>query len=104
MQAYQPFVEKSGGGEGIGQEFKRTEDGNVGQAVRMPGFAATQAGPVACANGIGNVTRRCDEKDVHVGKAASEFGADKLVAPPDVIPVFEGKEEQKKLRELGAFQ
>jgi hypothetical protein len=32
--------------------------------------------------------------DFHFGMAAGEFGADELVSPPNVVPVFHGNKNQ----------
>ena len=89
------FIEPSERRDGIGEEFERAEDGDIGQAGGMPGTASAEGGDIACAQGVGNVARGGDEKDMQGGEALSELGANKLVATPDVIPVFKRDKDQK---------
>lgn len=95
LNAFQPFVKQSQRGDGIGEKFKRAVNGYVGQAGRAPGAAAGNRREIACAQGMGNIPRRGDEKNVHVRVAAGKLGANKLVAPPDVIPIFKGNKDQR---------
>ena len=95
LNAFQPFVNQAQRGDGIGEQFKRAVHGYVGQTGGVPGAAGGNCGEIACAQGMGNIPRRGDEKNVHVRVAAGQPGTNKLVAPPDVIPIFKGNKDQR---------
>jgi hypothetical protein len=100
------FVEATGGGEGVGEEFGGGEEEEVGEIGERGGrgCAGVQGMEVEAAEGVGAVVGGIDEENFGIGVAFGEGGAEELVAAPDVVPGFEGEEEEVLHRgSIGCF-
>ena len=95
VPAQRPGVPPAPGGERVRQQLERAGDGDVGRRRDGPGRrGATEPPQTAVAQPVGDVPGRPDEEDLRPREASGEHVADKLVAAPHLVPVFQRDEDQ----------
>lgn len=67
---------------------------DVGEPIGGPDGFGLEAVELAAADSVGEIARGSDEEDLGGGMPLGVFGAEELVATPDVVPGFEGEKDK----------